>query len=230
MIKILLLDFNGVIIDDEPLQMKAYQEVLKAEGVDLSEEDYYSCLGMSDEVFLKSNFERVGKELSEESTSKLIEEKTSKWQELIDKEIPLFDGIEGFIKRMENSFSLGLVSMARRKEVEYVLSKTGLRNSFVSIVTAEDVNSIKPNPECYNTGFREVDNSRTRLGKNPATRKQCVVIEDSPPGIVSGKKAGLNALGVANTVIEKELRGAGADAVTSSLKDWSPESFSRVFG
>mgnify|MGYP000014661591 CR=1 FL=1 len=230
MIKILLFDFNGVIIDDEPIQMKAYQEVLKTEEIELTEENYYDCLGMNDEVFLQTNYKRVGKKLTSEKTLELAEAKTAKWRELIDKEIPLFEGVDGFIKRMENHFALGLVSMARRPEVEYVLEKTGLEKSFSAVITAEDVNSTKPDPECYKKGFSEVDRIRTSTGRNPATRNQCVVIEDSPPGIVSGKSAGLNALGVTSTVAAEELRKAGADAVTGSLRDWSPESFSRVFG
>ena len=230
MIKILLFDFNGVIIDDEPIQMMAYQEVLKDEGIDLTEENYYDCLGMNDEIFVKTNYKRVGKAIAEAKVLELAEAKTQKWRELIDKEIPLFDGVDGFIKRMENHFSLGLVSMARRPEVEYVLEKTGLNNSFNAIITAEDVGSTKPNPECYKKGFREVDLSRTNSGRSPTTRKQCVVIEDSPPGIVSGKSAGLKALGVTSTVDAEALRRAGADAVTDSLRDWSPESFNRVFG
>ena len=61
MIKAILMDFNGVIIDDEPLQMKAYQEILKGEDIDLTEEDYYSCMGMNDEVFLGEIYRRAGK-------------------------------------------------------------------------------------------------------------------------------------------------------------------------
>lgn len=230
MIRALLFDFNGVIIDDEPVQMKAYQNVLKAEGIDLTEENYYDCLGMNDEVFIKTNYKRVGKQVADEKVLELAEAKTAKWRELIDKEIPLFEGIDGFIKRMENHFALGLVSMARRPEVDYVLEKTGLRESFLSIITAENVSSTKPDPECYKMGFREVDLAITNLGRSPLTRNQCVVIEDSPPGIVSGKSAGLKALGVTNTVGADDLRNAGADAVTDLLRDWSPESFNQVFG
>ena len=45
MIKAILMDFNGVIINDEPVQMRAYQEVLKEEGIDLTEADYFASLG-----------------------------------------------------------------------------------------------------------------------------------------------------------------------------------------
>nr|MBA4183192.1 HAD hydrolase-like protein [Acidobacteriota bacterium] len=57
----------------------------------------------------------------------------------------------------------------------------------------------------------------------------CLVIEDSPQGIMAGKKAGLKTLGVTNTVSADELREAGADWVTKNLDDWMPDSIRRVF-
>ncbi len=229
MIKALLMDFNGVIIDDEPLQMKAYQEVLKEEGIELTEEGYYACLGMNDEVFIRTIFERAGKEIDETKIPELIEAKTEKWREQVDKQIPLFDGVDDFIKRMENDFTLGLVSMARRPEIDYVLEKTGLKDSFSTIISAEDVTTTKPNPECYREGFRRVDLVRTSQGLSPITRRQCVVIEDAPQGIIAGKKVRLKALGVTNTVEAERLREVGADAVTDNLNDWFPDSFKQVF-
>ncbi len=229
MIKAILFDFNGVIIDDEPIHMKAYQEVFKKEDIDITEEGYYSCLGMNDSVFVKTICERAEKDISDEKLTELIDAKTDRWKELIDGNIPLFNGIQEFVRRMENVFALGLVSMARRTEIDHVLDKTGLRKSFLAIVSSEDVSTTKPDPQCYREGFRRIDLASTSRGKNPITRRQCVIIEDSPAGIVSGKGARLKTLGVTNTVDAKSLRDAGADAVTGNLADWSPDSFNRVF-
>lgn len=229
MIKALLLDFNGVVIDDEPIQMEAYGEILVDEGIELTEEKYLACLGMNDAVFLKTIYERENKTVSDDRLSELIDAKTAKWKENIEKNTPLFDGVGDFIRRMANDFTLGLVSMARRVEIDHVLEKTGLKDSFAIVVSAECVSTVKPDPECYREGFRLVDFYRTSLGKAPLTHRQCVVIEDSPPGISAGRSAGLMALGVTNTVDDKQLRAAGAQAVTDSLKDWSPDSFRRVF-
>ena len=229
MIKAILLDFNGVIVDDEPIQMRAYQEVMSNEGIDLTEESYYECLGMNDEAFITTIYERAEKEMSREKLIELVEAKTAKWKEIINDNIPLFYGVDEFLKRMKNKFTLGLVSMARRIEIDYIFENTGLEECFAVLVSAEDVSTTKPDPECYRKGFKLVDAFRTSKGKNPITHKQCVVIEDSPQGIISGRTARLKTLGVVNTVDAKELRAAGADAVTENLNDWSPESFNRVF-
>ncbi len=229
MIKAILMDFNGVIINDEPLHMKGYQEALMAEKIELSEQDYYSCLGMDDVAFTQAAFERVGKEFSAYQISGVIKAKTAKWFEYVEKDIPLFDGAVNFIKKMEKDFALGIVSMARREEIEFVLEKTGLRTSFTTIVSAEDVEKHKPDPECYLTGFNLIDAERMKRGRNPMIHKDCLVIEDSPQGIVSGNLAGLMTLGIPNTVSSERLREAGANSVSKNLEDWMPESVRQVF-
>lgn len=229
MIKAILMDFNGVIINDEPLQMKAYQEILKGEAIELTEADYYLCLGMDDRTFIEAAYKRAGKEASAERIKEINDAKTARWREIVDKEIPLFAGVENFVKKMEKDFALGVVSMARREEIEYVLEKVGLRGSFLSIVSAEDVSACKPNPECYHKGFNLIDAARTMRGSNPIVHGDCLVIEDSPPGIQAGKRAGLKTLGITNTVSAKQLRDAGADVVSKSLDDWMPDAMRRVF-
>ncbi len=229
MIKAILMDFNGVIINDEPLQMQAYQEILKGKDIELTEADYYSCLGMDDKTFIEAAFKRAGRECTADKNKSINDQKTARWREIVDKEMPLFDGVENFVRKMSQSFALGIVSMARREEIEYVLNKVGLLRNFAIIVSAEDVSVCKPDPECYHKGFNQIDAFRTRSGSNPIVHADCLVIEDSPPGIVAGKRAGLKTLGITNTVSAKELRDAGADAVSKNLDDWMPDSMRRVF-
>ena len=229
MIKAILMDFNGIIINDEPLQMQAYKEILQGEDIDLTEEEYYSSLGMDDKTFVEAVYKRAGKEILPEKGIEIINAKTAKWREMIDAEIPLFGDVENFVRKMEKDFAVGIVSMARREEIEYILEKIGLRDCFSIIVSSEDVSDCKPNPECYRKGFGLIDAVRTRRGGNPIVHEDCLVIEDSPQGIRAGKSAGLKTLGITNTVSADKLREAGADAVSKSLADWMPDSIRRVF-
>jgi len=230
MIKAILMDFNGVIINDEPIQMRAYKEILKGEDIELTEEQYYSCMGMNDRVFLEAVYKKAEKEaLPADKIENLMTLKTARWREEIDKELPIFEGVENFIRKMEKDFALGIVSMARREEIEYVLEKANLRGSFSAIVSAEDAVECKPNPECYHKGFNKIDAARTRGGSNPIVHSDCLVVEDAPQGIMAAKRAGLKALGVTNTVSADRLREAGADAVTKNLDDWMPGSIRGVF-
>ena len=223
------MDFNGVIIDDESVQMKAYQEVLKADGVDLTEENYYECLGMDDRRFVAAQFDRTGKTASEERIGEVITEKSAKWKEMVAGELPLFVGIENFIEKMSREFSLGLVSMARRHEIDYVLETSGLQKHFLTIISADDVVNCKPDPECFRLGFKQLDSIRTAQGHLPMVHGDCLVIEDSPAGVAGAKGADLPVLGVTNSVHAAELRETGAGAIATDLRDWMPESIRRVF-
>ena len=229
MIKAILLDFNGVIINDEPLHMKAYQEILATEGIALSEDHYYASMGMDDETFVAAQYKRAEKDLTSDKTREILQAKTEKWRKLVEKEIPLFDGVENFVRKMEKDFALGIVSMGRREEIDFVLETLDLRGCFSAIVSAENVSVCKPDAECYHKGFNLIDAARTRRGSNPIVHGDCLVIEDAPQGIAAGKSAGLWTLGITNTVSADKLREAGADAVSKSLNDWMPDSIRRVF-
>ncbi|HEX8746508.1 MAG TPA: hypothetical protein VF717_04855, partial [Pyrinomonadaceae bacterium] len=73
MIRAIFFDFNGVVIDDERLQLEAYREALGAESITLTDEDYFGCLGMDDHTFTRAAFERAGREVSDEAASSIIE-------------------------------------------------------------------------------------------------------------------------------------------------------------
>lgn len=223
------MDFNGVIIDDEPIQMQAYKDVLGAEGVEVTDESYLDSLGMDEEAFVRNAYQIRDKKLDESRLAELISAKQAKWREVVSQQLPLFEGIENFVEKMSHEFSLGIVSMAPREEIEMVLTKAGIRQHFSTIVSAEDVSEHKPDPECYRVGFRQLDSARTAQGHLPMTHGECLVIEDSPPGIQAARSAALPALGVANTVSAKRLREAGAGAVAKDLRDWFPESIRQVF-
>ena len=126
-------------------------------------------------------------------------------------------------------YALGLVSMARLKEIDYVLERARLKPLFSAIVSAEDVTKHKPDPECYRRALERlnVERQNDRLPGLPA--KDCVAVEDAPPGIESARTAGMRTIGVTNTVHEAELRASGADVVTNSFADWTVDAVHHLF-
>lgn len=229
MIKAILFDFNGIIIDDEPLQLKAYQNVLQQENIVLSENDYYDSLGTDDISFVRLAYKRADVELADETLHRVLAGKMKAHREMISENLPLFDGAVNFVKQTQHHFTLGIVSMARNELIIDVLSRAGILDAFSVIVSAEEVSNHKPDPECYNLGFREIDQLQRATGAFPLVREEVLVIEDAPPGIVAAKAAGMWALGVTNTVSAEQLRQAGADSVTKTLADWTPETVELVF-
>lgn len=229
MIQAIFFDFNGVIIDDEPLQVIAYQEALRLQGIELTESDYYSALGMDDQTFVKAAFARREKELTEEAYKQTLAAKMARHRQLLEHELPLFPGVVTFLKASARQYSLGLVSMALLSDIQYVLERARLQNVFSVIVSAGDVSRCKPAPDCYRLGWERLNEKRRAEQLSALLPSECLVIEDSPPGIESGRQAGLRTLGVTNTVSEKELRAAGADVVTASLADWTVDAVRHVF-
>jgi beta-phosphoglucomutase len=229
MIKAIFFDFNGVIIDDEPIQMRAYQTILAEAGVALTEADYMASLGMDDETFVRAAYERVGQTVEPGKVAEISQAKTLKWRDEIAGHVPLFPHVENFIRKAANEFSLGIVSMAKYEEIEHILERVDLLNCFSVIVSVEDVKLPKPDPQCYREGFRQLDLARIAEGHLPMIHSECVVIEDTPPGIAAAVNADLPALGVTNTVPADELRRAGATWIAADLNDWFPESIRRAF-
>jgi phosphoglycolate phosphatase/beta-phosphoglucomutase len=229
MIHAIFFDFNGVIIDDEPLQMAAFKEVLREHGIELTENDYYSALGMDDKTFVRAAFQRGKKTLSDDALKIVLEGKAVRHRKLIADQLPLFPGVVTFLKATARHYALGLVSMATLAEIRYVLERARLRSLFSVIASAEDVNACKPAPDCYLIALEKMNESRRVARLLPLLANECLVIEDSPAGIESGRQAGMHALGITNTVSEQQLRAAGAEVVTASLADWTVDAVRHVF-
>ena len=229
MIKAIFFDFNGVIIDDETIQMKAFQEILRGHDVNITEDWYFDSLGMDDRTFVRSMFSRAGKPLTDPVLTSVIDEKTLMHRDIIKDELPLFPGVLTFLKATSRHFSLGLVSMANKNEVGFVFERANLTPLFSVVVTAEDTSVCKPAPDCYVCGLSKLNEKRQRERLLPLLPAECLAIEDSPPGIGSARAAGMRTLGVTNTVSEQELRSAGAEVVTASLADWTPDAVRLVY-
>jgi HAD superfamily hydrolase (TIGR01509 family) len=229
MIKALLMDFNGVIVNDEPIQHAAYKEIFAADGIDVTDEMYYSRLGMDDKTFVASILEEAGKPADIDRVLELTSAKTEHWRDIVSDAMPIFDGVENFVRKSAQELSLGIVSMAKREEIDFVLEKVGIADCFSVVVSADSVTICKPDPQCYRLGFHDLDLARTSNGHLPMVHGDCLVIEDSPPGVRAGRAAGLPVLAVTNTVSADELRAAGANAIAKNLNDWFPESMRRVF-
>ena len=229
MIKAIFYDFNGVIIDDEPLYMQAYKEALREHGIDLSAADYYSALGLDDKGFVRHAFARANKQLDDAIMKSVLEVKGVRHRKLIEDELPLFRGVVTFLKATARHYPLGIISMSARDEIEYALNRARLLPLFSVVVSAEDVNACKPAPDCYRKGLHKLNDNRQAARRLPLLPGECLVIEDSPPGIESGREAGMRTLGVTNTVSEEELRAVGAEIVTPSLADWTVDSVRHLF-
>jgi phosphoglycolate phosphatase/beta-phosphoglucomutase len=229
MIKAIFFDFNGVIIDDERLQLQAYQTVMRDYEIEFPEEWYFDALGMDDRTFVRAIFERAQKPINDDVLCSILSAKTELHREMIADELPLLPGIPTFLKATSRHFSLGLVSMANAVEVGYVFERARLGPLFTVVVTAEHVKACKPAPDCYRAGLQLLNEKRQPERQLPLLPGECLAFEDSPPGIQAARDAGMHTVGVTNTVTESALRAAGAEVVTHNLADWTVAAVKHLF-
>jgi len=229
MIQAIFFDFNGVIINDERIHLKAYREVLAAAGVELSDDDYFASLGMDDVAFVRAAFGRVNKPLADELMRDLINREHELHRTMIQARLPVPSGVVAFIKQLARRYDLGIVSMAERSEINHVLDLAGVKQQFRLIVSAATDLNHKPAPDCYLRALQLLNTERRAARRLPALASECVVIEDAPPGIKSARAAGMKTIGVTTTVTEKALREAGADVVTPNLGDWNADAVHHLF-
>jgi len=213
-IRAVLFDFNGVLVDDEPIHLEAFQRVLAEEGVSLTAEDYYGkYLGHDD----RSCFAALLSAAPVPRLMRLIARKSSYYQERIrERGYPLFPGAVELVRELAAAGRmLGIVSGALRDEVEGALRQSGLRNAFKTVITAEDVTEGKPDPEGYLRAL-EALNSVPPLPERLIHPHEVLAVEDSPAGLAAASEVGLVTLGIAQSYPAARLQGA--DAVAANLR------------
>jgi beta-phosphoglucomutase len=211
-----IFDFDGVIVDTEPLHYKAFQGVLDPLGMGFSWGEYVETyMGFDDRDAFSEAFRAHGRDLDEKTLRDLVASKSGIFQEVIRDGVHAYPGAVSLITSLHASgIPLAISSGALRSDIIPILAQLGIAHCFPLIVTADDVRKSKPDPESYATAWERL--SRAHPG-TVATPRNCLAVEDTPAGIRSAKQAGLSVLAVTNSYEAKEL--AEADSITDSLEN-----------
>jgi beta-phosphoglucomutase len=209
MLNAVIFDFDGIIVDSEPMHYDAFQQALKPHEISYSWEEYCeNYIGFDDRDGFREAFKNTGKKLSSRDLKRLIEAKAGIFQGLVreGKANPLPGAVE-LIESIPRKLPVALCSGALKEDILPILETLELENSFRVMVTAEDTKKSKPDPAPYKLVLEKL-----KIDK-PAT---AIAIEDTPAGIRSAKAAGLKVLAVTNSYDSEFL--LEADAVTDSLE------------
>ncbi len=189
----ILFDFDGVLMDSEPVHFACWREVLLPLGVSL-EWDYYlgHCVGIDDKLMLQSlaGEARDWRELWAQYPAK---------KELFCSRMlaaPAFpDGLAALLEDLGAAYRLAIVSSSSSSEIEPLVERAGLRQYFATIVGGDSVTRHKPAPEPY------------LLAAERLQARAPLVIEDSAAGAASGRAAGFAVLEIRHpTELESALR------------------------
>jgi HAD superfamily hydrolase (TIGR01509 family) len=224
----ILFDFNGVLVDDEPLHRRLLLEVLGEEGIAVEPEwAERSFLGLDDRSCLVAAGVRAGRPLPASRLPRLVARKAIYYGEIVRRSgYPLFPGAAGALSALADAgLALGVVSGALRHEVEEALTEMGVQHRLRVVVAAEDVERGKPDPEGYRRALAALQDSG-RPGDRLVHPHEVVAVEDSPPGLAAAAAAGLRTLLVAG---EGASETGDAEATIASVAELTVERLSALF-
>jgi beta-phosphoglucomutase len=209
-----LFDFDGVIINSEPLHFQAFAKTLAEEKIKLTSQEYFQDLiGFDDRGAIEHVYRRRKLKLEPKTLLRLMTRKSEVMMRLIEeKRYKALPGVEELVRGLWRHYPLGICSGALRDEIEAMLEGIGLRDCFGVIVAAEDVRKGKPNPDGYLLCAKLVGK---KIGK-VLKPLDCLIIEDAPTVIKSVKTKGFKVLAVATSYDANQL--SEADWVVKALQ------------
>lgn len=194
-IKGILFDYDGVMADSEALHFQAFKKVLADEKISLTRTHYDETLiGFDDrDAFVYMNTTHH-KNWSAEYLETLNLKKRQLFAEMLHEPKCLFDGVIENLPQLVKKFKLGIVSGARKSEINRINEFNGIQKYFEFVVAADDVQHSKPSPEGYLMGYEKMEQLIPGLKKS-----EVLVVEDTHHGITAAKEAGLFVIGISTS-------------------------------
>jgi beta-phosphoglucomutase len=206
-----VFDFDGVLVDSEPLHFEALKEALVGEGIAITREEYLAhYIAYDDRESIRRALEQHGRPFEPDQVGRVATRKVGHYEGGLGG-VVLFKGARELIAALAARVPIAIASGARGAEIEAVLRAAGLRGAFRGIVSAESVRSGKPHPEPYRRALGMLSDP----GAPPLPPGRCVAFEDSIAGIASAREAGMKVVAVTNSLPASRL--ALAHRVVSGL-------------
>lgn len=195
--KAAIFDMDGTMINNMAYHKKAWQEFLKRHGIALTEDEFrHKISGKKNDQIFELVF---GRKLTKDEELQYTEEKESLYRELFKPDIAEIAGLTNLIAALHaKGIKTAIATTAPAKNRDFALKELGLEGKFEVILGDEHVSQGKPHPEIYEL-------TAQKLGLKT---EDCLVFEDSPPGVASGKSAGMTVVGILSSHTVSELHDA----------------------
>ena len=203
MIRAILWDNDGVLVDTEGLYFQAGHEVLATQGVELTHKDFAEQSlkkGLSVFDFLPVQ--------DAELIERLRLKRNARYSALLANGVQVVDGVVETLETFYGRVQMGIVTGSRRDHFDIVHAQTNLLPFFDFVLAREDYEEAKPHPDAYLTAMR-------LHGLQP---DDCVVVEDSERGCIAAAAAGLRVLAVPNA-LSKYGDFSSAYKILNSVRD-----------
>jgi beta-phosphoglucomutase len=204
-----LFDMDGVVTDTMPIHLKAWQDAFRPRGIMVDKMDVYLREGMQSRAMARGIAQEKGFRISDEGLDEIVAEKTRIFDREAGAKAKAYDGVPGMLRMLRNNgLRIALVTGSKASSAEKALAAAGVRELFDAIVTGEDTEKGKPDPDPY---LKAVEKFRL----HPL---DCVVVENAPLGIRSAKAAGVDYVIAVTTTLERsylleadDIMGSPAD-------------------
>jgi HAD superfamily hydrolase (TIGR01509 family) len=205
MIKAVIFDMDGVIINSEATWIKVVEDIFTEYGYEYTKYFHKKIFGSNAARVMKQNLD------IKDSEAEIGRKIVKRFVYIIKNEgVKEVLGIYQLLDQVNKKFVLAIASSTPKAAIELILKKLGIRDYFSVIISGYQVKNPKPYPDIY-LAVAE------KLKLKP---KECIAIEDSPNGVKSAKNAGMKCIALKNKYTdEKELKQAGADILVSSLDE-----------
>jgi beta-phosphoglucomutase len=209
-----LWDVDGTLVDSAEYHWLTWRDTLAAEGYKLTRERFAASFGQRNEEILRSYF---GQSLPSSEIERIGGSKEANYRELVrTRGIEPLQGVRKWLSRLETSgWRQAIASSAPRLNIDAILTALGIAEYFGAIVSAEEVERGKPDPQIFLLAAAKVETPNTR----------CVVVEDAPAGIEAARRAGMRTVGVLTSHTSLD-----ADVVVHTLEDLAEDAFDSLLG
>ncbi|MFD1955459.1 HAD family hydrolase [Paenibacillus thailandensis] len=207
MIKAIVFDFDGTILDTETPWFEAFREAYRARGAELSLETFSACIGTSLDAFNPYEFINtlIEKPVEPESFKKEIRDRHA----ALMKQVRMQPGIQAYLDAAKQAgLKIGLASSSSRAWIDKHVNLLGIAHYFDCIRTSDDVNKVKPDPELYRQALEALN----------VSPQEAVAIEDSPNGSRAAVAAGMHCV-VVPTPVTRSLAFDPACLMADCLTD-----------
>ena len=211
-----IFDFDGVIVDTEPIHYQVFQQILEPLGMGYTWQEYTDTyMGFDDRDAFREAFRAAGRSITQDRLQELINQKATQFEQVVARGVTPYPGVVEQIKELAaHGIPLAICSGALRSDIMPILEQLDIKHFFSHIVTADDVPQSKPHPASY---LKAKDLLLTSFPEKLNPSSLIYAIEDTPAGIQSAKGAGLNVVAVTNSYPAEKL--GQADAQVQTLTD-----------
>jgi HAD superfamily hydrolase (TIGR01509 family) len=211
MIKSVLWDLDGTLIDSEQYHWLAWRDTMATHGIPLTHEQFFQTFGLRNDAIIPQWIPAA----TPDQIEQIANDKERLYRRLVrEGGLDPLPGARHWTEQLaRDGWLQAIASSAPRENIDAVLTVIGLAPFFQAIVSAEDVTYGKPDPQVFLT-------AAARLGSTPL---QSIVVEDAPAGIEAARRAGMSSIGV-----RRNGSPLPADLAVTSLADLPPDAFTRL--